>query len=363
MAQGLPPIIDADGHVFEDHNAIYELIPAPYKYERAGVGQSPFPQLDHMHLPVGNTPPGSFDLRVKAPEWRQFARDLGIEAAVLYPTWGLSYGRIPNPNWAKAATRAYNDWIAREYCSGDSPLKAMALIPMQDPAAAAAELRRVVTELGMPGAMLPPTGLRGYLGDAEYHPVYEVANELGCALAIHGGAHQGMGLDHLRSFAPVHALGHPFAIMIAFASMVFNDVFDRFPNVRFAFLEAGASWLLMCLERFGGSSKGFQAWDPVAEHQTVVGDALVEKLIGALRDGRIFVGVEGDEFGLASAVRLVGAQPFVFSSDYPHEVNTEICRHEIEELLENEEIARADAEAILYHNAARLYGLKAAARA
>ena len=85
--------------------------------------------------------------------------------------------------------------------------------------------------------------------------------------------------------------------------------------------------------------------------------------IHRLRNGQLFVGVEGDELSLNATVKIIGAQPFVFSSDYPHEVNTEICRHEIEELLENEELSQTDKEAILYHNAAKLYGIKAPAPA
>jgi uncharacterized protein len=363
MARTFPPVIDADGHVFEDNVAIYARMDEPYRNEQQFPGQSPFPQLDHMHLPRGKTPPGAFDLRVKRLEWLQFAQDLGIEAAVIYPTYALGYGRIQNPHWANAATRAYNDWVTEVYCSNDSPLKAMALIPMQDPVLAAAELRRAVNVLGTPGAMLPSTGLRHYLGDEEYWPVYEVANELGCTLAVHGGAHQDLGLDRMRTFPPVHALGHPFGIMANFASMVFNGVFERFPNIRFAFLEAGVSWLLVCLERFGGSSSAFQAWAPDVERQRLTGSALTKMVLEKLRSGQIFVGVEGDEIGLSAAVQIVGARPFVFSSDYPHEVNADLCRHEIEELLENDAISQADKEAILYDNAALLYGLPAHARA
>jgi uncharacterized protein len=358
MLKRLPPIIDADGHIFEDNNAIWEMMAEPFKRERQVVGQSPFPQLDHLHLPVGKTPPGAFDLRVKVDEWLGFAKDLGIQAAVLYPTFALSYGRIRNPLWARAVTSAYNDWIARAYMAKSPILKGMALIPMQQPAAAADELRRAVGDLGMPGAMLPPTGLRGTLGDREYWPVYEAANELGCALAVHGGAHQDLGLNEMQVFPPVHALGHPFGVMASFASLVFNNVFERFPNVRFAFLEAGVSWLLLCLERFGGSAKAFEIWDPAGEFLRLSGDRLTESLLAMLRSGRLFVGCEGDEFALSAAVRLVGSQPFVFSSDYPHEVNSDICRHEIEELLENDEISETDKEAILFTNAAKLYGLK-----
>ena len=45
---------------------------------------------------------------------------------------------------------------------------------------------------------------------------------------------------------------------------------------------------------------------------------------------------------LAYAIKEVGAEPFVFSTDYPHEVTVEMCRHEIQELMENETTSRKD---------------------
>jgi predicted TIM-barrel fold metal-dependent hydrolase len=357
MSKPLPPIVDADGHVFENVDAIWNLMGEPYKNDRRFPAQSMFPPLDHLHAPINKTPPHSFDSTVKAPEWSQFAKDLGIQAAVLYPTFGLSYGRIVEVDYAVHVCRAYNDWLHQEYLSKNPVFKGVALIPLQDPALAAKELRRAVSELGMSGAMLPSNGLRGTLGDKEYWPVYEVANELGCALAVHGGAHSGMGLDQLRGFGAVHGYGHAFGIMIGYASTIFNGIYDRFPNVRMAFLEAGVSWLLLALERLGSSHKAFQPWNPSAEHLQLKGRDLVDYMLELLRGGRIFVGVEGDELGLESAVKIVGSQPFVFSSDYPHEVNTEICRHEIEEVLENDALTDRDKEAILCTNALKLYGL------
>ena len=75
------------------------------------------------------------------------------------------------------------------------------------------------------------------------------------------------------------------------------------------------------------------------------------------------MGVEGDEPDLAHAVRTVGSDPFIWSSDFPHEVTVETCALEIRELVENEEVPDADLEAILWRNAARLYGLRAPATA
>jgi predicted TIM-barrel fold metal-dependent hydrolase len=69
------------------------------------------------------------------------------------------------------------------------------------------------------------------------------------------------------------------------------------------------------------------------------------------------LGVEGEELTIAEAVRSVGNKPFVYSSDYPHEVDAETCKHELEELKENKELTNEDKEAILFRNAQRFYQL------
>ena len=48
----------------------------------------------------------------------------------------------------------------------------------------------------------------------------------------------------------------------------------------------------------------------------------------------------------------------MFSSDFPHEVNNEYCKHEIEEIIENDHLSDADKHAVLHGNAERFYGLK-----
>ena len=76
--------------------------------------------------------------------------------------------------------------------------------------------------------------------------------------------------------------------------------------------------------------------------------------------GRLYVGCEGDEPGLAFAVNQIGSEMFVYSSDFPHEVNNEICRQEIHELSTREDLATRDKENILCANAERFYGLSPA---
>ncbi len=356
-------IIDGDGHVFEDHASIGKLMPKVY-WNNGTPPQNVFPPLDHMHTALGRTLPGAFGggKPVNAPEWSSFLEDVGLEATVLYPTAGLAYGRMNDIDWAIAACRAYNDWLYDAYVAKSPAFKGMALIPMQDPDAAVAELRRAVTELKMTGAMLPSTGLKAHLGSKDYWPVYAEAERLGCALALHGGGHINLGLNDLNMFAPIHALGHPYGIMIGFAGLIFNGVLDRFPGLRLGFLEAGVGWLAFLLERFDGSYKAFTPIDLEGRYiQLRPGERKPSHNIRRhIEEGRILVGVEGDEPTLPHAVKTVGNKPFVFSTDYPHEVTNETCKEEIEELRENEELTEEDKAAILYRNAERFYRVKVA---
>jgi predicted TIM-barrel fold metal-dependent hydrolase len=57
------------------------------------------------------------------------------------------------------------------------------------------------------------------------------------------------------------------------------------------------------------------------------------------------------------AVKVVGSEPFIYSSDFPHEVTAEMCKEEISEVVESDALTTADKEAILHKNSVRLYKL------
>lgn len=358
-------VIDADGHVQEDSTEILEYLPEAYR-EMAletprSVGLVPpvvglFPPLDHVHTSFRHSA-ASFNRKgkVRAPQWREFLDEVGIERAVLYPTAGLSAGRINYPEVAVALCRAYNDWLHDTFMAADPRLCGMALLPLQIPSAAVEELQRTVGERGFKGAMLPSNGLKGHLGSREYWPVYAEAEKLGCCLSVHGGCHIGWGIDHLDVWPIIHALGHPWGQMIALAGIVGNGILDRHPGLRVAFLEGGVNWFVTCLERFDNSWAAFSQHDPDGRFPAVGDGRASDYLLGHVEAGRVFIGCEGDELGLARFVELAGSRPLVFSSDFPHEVTAATCRAEIDELIENPGLSAADKEAILAGNAERLY--------
>jgi len=79
----------------------------------------------------------------------------GIDLSVIYPGLGLKLGGIIDPNLAVWSCRVYNDWIAEWTASAPDRLRGVGALPMQDPAAAAVEARRI-QDLGLVGGFARP---------------------------------------------------------------------------------------------------------------------------------------------------------------------------------------------------------------
>jgi len=356
-------IVDADGHIMEVPAQLVTHLPPVYRDSGniLHLGRL-FPQIDHLHSHPIETPfnPRRTRHNVGADEWIEFLDDVGIEATVLYPSAALAQGWMTDLDWSVALCQAYNDWLHAEYLQRSERFKGIAIIPMQDPEEAALELRRAIEKLGMVGAMIPSNGLPTEIGSKIYWPIYREADQLGCALAVHGGSHRGYGMDHFNRYAPAHGIGHPLGQLIGLGSIVFNGIFDKFPNARIGFMEGGVAWFLMALERFDRSHETHQQLDPTGQFR---GPADGEKVAAYIQRhidaGRLFIGCEGSESLIGKAVEMVGNKPFMFSSDFPHEVNNHFCKEEIEELEENVELSDADKAAILGENARAFYQLAA----
>src|SRR5215510_827429 len=352
-------IIDADGHI-NDHACGDEIA----RYMPKGNQMSRlFPELDHLHFRylkqnrrnTGNPTP---------EDWTNFLDQTGISWTVLYPTAGLAVGRIVAEEWPIVACKAYNTWLYERYLNHNPRLKGVGLIPLQNVDGAIAELRRAVKELGMLGGMLPSNGeaIQGHLGNKIYWPLYAEAEKLGCALAVHVGCLHHMGPDAFSTYYPVHALGHPFSLMIQAAGMLAHGIFERFPKLRVAFLEGGATWVPFFMDRIDRSYDSHAQVNLEGKYlvQPRPGHKESEHFRSLIQEGRIFVGFDCDDRGLSYAVQRAGREAFLFASDFPHEsFNAESCRREINEVMVREDLGPKDKEAVLGQNAKRLYGVSA----
>ena len=196
----------------------------------------------------------------------------------------------------------------------------------------------------MVGAMIPSNGLNEHVSARKYGPIYEAAQRLDCVLAVHGGCYGNLGFNTYSVFPATRSLGMPFPLAIAMTGMIVDGLLDAFPKLRLGFLEGGTAWIPLVIDRLEREVEygGLSLKRPVEEYFT---------------DGRVFVGCEGNEKALAYAIQRIGPGPFMFASDFPHEISIANCREEIDEILERPDLPEEHKQAILADNARRFYKL------
>jgi predicted TIM-barrel fold metal-dependent hydrolase len=190
---------------------------------------------------------GGFDPHARIPDM-----DLdGIDAAFLYPTLGLFAGAVQDPELAGAMCRAYNRWL--DYCKPyPERLFAAAMLPMQSVELAIDELRYARNQLGMRSGFIRPNPYNNrMLNDSAYDPLWAEAQELDFAIGVHEvtGGMPAIGTDRVTGFGARHLVSHTIEMMLASLNLIWGGVCERYPKLRFAFLESGGGWMAPWLDR------------------------------------------------------------------------------------------------------------------
>jgi len=278
----------------------------------------------------------------------------GIDVAVMYGTRGrqiLSHDDLA-PDYAAALARAYNNWAA-DYCRAEPRrLKFAAQIAMHDIPSAVAEARRSVIELGAVAVIGTPNPVNGqHLHDDACEPLWDELECLSVPIGFHPTGNTSlkddMGTRYVghANFHPIaHAIRNPTELMGALASMTTGGVLDRHPGLRCAFLEGTAGWLYWWLWRLDDQ---WEKFGPGCERQIAL-------LPSEYFKRQCYIALDADEEPAVDVVKLVGADYFVVSTDYPHPDGA--FPEAIEQFLGlplNDEQQRK----ILWDNCARLYDI------
>lgn len=303
--------IDADGHILEHRADILKYLDGKYKGRNTGM----WPGCQPWDSSLGDTIGHPYDYyenlsaREQVTLWHRALDENEIEQAVLFPTGSGNIGKLQETEFAVAATRAVNDHFAADY--QDKRLKPVGVLPMRDPKAAAEELRRAVTKNGLIAFEVLTTGLPLALGDPYYDPIYKAAEETGAAICVHGTRHWAheVGAGILRTFSEVHSYAFPAGIMLHFTSVLANGIPIRFPKLRMAFLEVGATWLPYYLDRID------EHWE---KRGHVDMPLLKEKPSEVFKTSSINVSIEAGETMLKETIDMVGVQHLMYATDIPH---------------------------------------------
>jgi uncharacterized protein len=307
----LLPAIDADGHILERRDEIMNYLDPRWHNRHTPLWPGCQPWDSTLQETLGNPYDYGSDLsaRGQVKTWHRVLDENEIKYAVLFPTGSGNVAKLQEPDFALAVTQAVNDHFAADY--SDERLKPVGVLPMRDPQAAAEELRRAAVKLGLVGFEILTTGLPFALGDSYYDPVYKAAEELGVTLCIHGTRHWAheFGSSILRTFAEVHTYAFPAGIMLHFASVIGQGLPIRFPNLRLAFLEVGATWLPYYLDRLD------EHWEKRGSNDMPL---VKEKPSQLFKRSKIKLSIEADETLLPETIAFAGVEHFVYATDVPH---------------------------------------------
>ncbi len=270
------PVVDGDGHLIE-----YNPLVRDFLVELAGedVAKS-FDQMLHggalarqvpleakrglgmtrfawWGVPTRNTLDRATAMMPKLMYERM--DELGLDYALLFPTYGLTVTALPDDSLRPALARAYNRYYAECYGEFRDRMEPVAAIPCFTPEEAIAELDYAVGELGLKAAMFAGVISRKIPGcedvrganwmdtlahdsDYDYDPLWKRAEELGVAVTFHASG-MGWGSRMSRSNYVYNHIGN-FAVAgeAACRAIFFGGVAQRFPRLRFGFLEGGVAW-------------------------------------------------------------------------------------------------------------------------
>jgi aminocarboxymuconate-semialdehyde decarboxylase len=139
---------------------------------------------------------------------------------------------------ATEAARVFNDSLASAIASDPTRFGGWAMLPMQDPQAAALELRRCVRDHGFVGGHIA-SNVRGvYLHDERFGPIFQAAVDLNVPLFVHPA--DPLGKDRTREYELTIVAGYLFDNTINILKMICSGFLDRWPTLKLVCAHAGA---------------------------------------------------------------------------------------------------------------------------
>ena len=215
---------------------------------------------------------------------------------------------VETPDRAVQLARLVNDAFARVMKERGDHFTALATLPLNDPAASVAELKRAMTELGMPGAMLFSNVNGVALADPRYEPLYEEADARGAVLHIHPTFP--VGVEAMKDYWLMPLVGFLMDTTLAAAHLVFAGVMERYPRINWVLSHLGGA-IPYLAERL---DRGYHAF---AECR-----ARIDRPPSDYLKRCYFDTVNFDINALRLAIEFAGAGHILAGSDYPHAIGS-----------------------------------------
>jgi predicted TIM-barrel fold metal-dependent hydrolase len=419
------PVIDADGHFMELMPLVDDEI-LTYLDEAGGRGlrdryrQRALWNLDTVQFQADRRDPDVVANWRGMPSWwgnpvadaRERATahlprllyerldELGVDLMLAYPSWTLGFLMDSDAALRAPACRAVNRHTAALFRPHLDRLRPAALVPMETPDEAVAEIDYAASELGhtlvllagfatrAPGGPASHLDVFGIDSDFDYDAVWAACARNRVAPVFHSSLQYHHPARSVSNYVFNHVGGIAHAHEALCKALFMGGVYRRFPSLRFGYLEGGVMWGASLLADMVGhwEKRGAHAIGSLDPERLDVGAVMslvrrygsddivqldefaaaqvsgVEDLVVPFSE-RSFFGCEADDplmplaFGLELGGRRVALRPLL-GTDVSHwdaPVMNEVLP-EAYEALEEGRVDEAQFEAFTFSNAVLLHG-------
>ncbi len=298
---------------------------------------------------------GAFD-----PAERSQALDLlGFEKQLVFPTFSI--GQFA---FSKRLEKLYGgtDMLNRrmaDFCRDDERLLAVGYVPLRDPGLALEAVRDGIKQ-GIKAFWVSSDPIDDRSpSHLDHDPIWDLLQREGVPLVLHIGG--GRGLD-----PAYHNAGHPkttdwlgggenlrgkdfpaicHSPQDFLTAMIYDQVFQRFPNLMCGVIEIGATWVPGFMRMLDQGQMAFRKAEPLLKSLELTPSEFMQRQV------RVSLFPYEDAGWL---IEQGGSEIFMFASDYPHPEGGRDPVGRFDATLEAAEINTTDQDAFYFGNFASM---------
>ncbi|HET7142342.1 MAG TPA: amidohydrolase family protein [Candidatus Limnocylindria bacterium] len=298
------------------------------------VDRSGGPTIHRNGAPFHTLQPAMFDVDMRLQAMDRGGVDIGVlSLAAPSVYWGSDADSLQ-------AARQMNDYIAGNSREHPDRFAGIATLPWRSAADSLPELDRAIDELGLKGVMVLANIEGRPLTDPAYAPIWEAIDRRGLAVFVHPITPPGADQMDMLDYNLVAAVGFMIDTTLAFARMIYDGFFDRYPNISMIAPHAGAT-----LPYLAGRLD--QCWDKMPACRVNISQPPSSYLRRIYYDTVCY-----RQDALDLCLKVGGPSQLLYGSDYPHNISDMTGCLARAEALPGEVV-----EDVKSRNAMRIFGL------
>jgi len=154
----------------------------------------------------------------------------------------------PGPEWfgddGPTVAQVIHDSLAGVIAKHPTRFRGLCTLPLQNQAAAMAELDRCVKKLGFVGILLYTNLAGAWCDEPQFHWLYARAEELGLPILLHPS--KPMTTKQVKGYELTSTLGNMFENTIAMARIIASGLLDRHPKLKLVCPHLGGTLPYIC---------------------------------------------------------------------------------------------------------------------